>query len=309
VRLVAQVVAVLAASVAVAAAAPGERDVEVGLASRAALTVDGPANLAATETFRLRLDQLDEGEPRLRLVESKNGLALIVYVERATLRSIIGLDIQLRPSLGQGTDVVDGPRAGSPLAEGTAVDVIAPGREPLVAIALTRPMRCGALRLSGYVDAGVLSLSHHPYTPPAVEAGAPDVTLPPSFKLRDAPGGEAFAIGSSRFRVPAATLYQHTHEALVALADGTRGWINVGQLMPVTPVDLHRVCPAPAARSRRPGRPTLPLGALVYDAIDGQMIGWIDDIFDQPIAQRQGDWLRFDVPTRFGVVSVWSAAP
>lgn len=279
--------------------------------ARVSLAANGPW-LPIRAKFEQPVEVQDSSGPRLRFFDGLDDMSLLLYADRDGLQTVTLTAAAIYPTEAAAAAWLDGPSAGFMPDAGTAIQSAKPAKPGLVKVTLV--LRGGRARVEvrGYTPASSLGKA---YVPGGTEQRfTPDVLLPRSYRLLDAPGGNPFVFVSDAGRITGQVLARKGSHALVRTAYGPAGWIAGSQTRPLGDHD-------PATDQDDDGdangveggvlggmerAPTLPWGTVLYDAIDGQPVGEVGHGFIRGPSKRDGDWSRFDVVMAYGKVSVWA---
>jgi hypothetical protein len=291
------------------------RLVRASARTRASLSPDG-AWLAKHARDGDSLEVYKDGEGRLQILEEVDGAYLVLHVERLTLRTVTLDDAELFPSAAAAEQPMVSTTPGMRLLAGAPIDSATPAARGLSKVGL----RLGALQITGYVDTSKIGTLYQGGGLSWSEAA--DVTLPARFQLLDAPSGHAFVISANPERTPAHVIQRDAAFTLVQISAGAIGWIASRQLKPppasgsefIGPMIMNRVrmC-GPGGRDARgidgcapDPENTVREGAPLFDAIDGRIVGTVISYFRHKPARTDRGWNRYDIPTRFGTLRLWT---
>lgn len=276
--------------------------------ARVSLTSNGPwldKRAGTGLLFRVK----DSSGARIRFVESFDDMQLLLYVESAGLATCTLADAVLYPSEAAAAKYFTALSPGFKPDPGTEVIDATPGKAGLVKLTL----RWRALEFHGYIPGKALGKMFAMNE--VSRSFTPDVSLPGNYRLLDAPGGNAFVFSTEHpelDRVVAQTLGHQGKYLLVRVVQGAVGWIASSAARPLTESysmsgDDNGVEGGGMEETALDKR-TLPIGTVLYDAIDGQSVGNVTGAFTRTPSQHEAGWSRFDVRTEFGIISVWARA-
>jgi hypothetical protein len=298
--------------------------------ARASLAPDGPW-LTGTLAQGEELEIHNKRGARPQFLERASGASLLMYVDAAGLATCTREGAVLYPTPASALKERDAKSIGMYLGAGRVLDSIGPDESGLSAVKISWHWGGGnALELRGYIatERLVKVYAHMPEDIPAFE---PDVTLPGDYKLLDAPNGKPFATSTNRDRLPAVVLEKRGGFTLVRVAQGAIGWIAAAQVKPaaaitpkkrkvkdiVQPVHISKDDPEGDENGVEGGEvggvvggvggdTMLPEHTPIYDRPDGRVVGEVSDGYMLPVPRADKAWLRYELDTRFGKVSVWA---
>jgi len=287
---------------------------EAAPGAHASLTADGPWLPVALATSSA-LEVHDATTARPRFLERADGTRLLLHIEPTNLATFTRGPAVLAPARDKVTTEI-GPRTpGMKLDAGTRLDHVGPDDNGRTKVRFGWRWDDGSLDIEGWVMTDKIGKVYKGVDepPPSFE---PDATAPGNYKLLDAPGGKPFVFSKGRDRIEVMTLARKGKHTLVRIGQGAVGWIATRQLRTIEQdvwgaligeeggVEGGVLGCSPPCRE-----PTLPRDTPLFASIDGEWIGETDHGFVLAPAERSGDWLRFDVVTRFGKVAVWAKQP
>jgi hypothetical protein len=304
--------------------------------TRVSLSPDGPWLSRGTKANEILQIKDDTGSrPQFRV--HFQGFKLVLYADRAALRDSVGDATWLYPALVPDLATDDSRTDLSPgimVSPGEYPRIVRRDKNGMLQVKLVLERIGFNLAVTGYLRASSVVKVYDPHGRYPQMPFAPDVTLPERFKLLATPAGEVFASSTNRERINAMVLQRDKKYSLVRVDEIANGWIATAQLKPMEPVvtnglddvDLGDLGveggtedsewpppppPPPPPRSSKGvvrTRPSIATGAPLFDAIDGHKIGLVASWFMYQPSRRENNWCRFDVPTRFGSIALWSDA-
>jgi hypothetical protein len=286
--------------------------VEAEAGAHASLTPDGPwLPVALAKSAALEVHDATTARPRF--LEQANGTRLLFYVEPAKLAMVTRSAAVLAPSRDKVTTEIGQRTPGMKLRAGTKLDEVGPDDNGHTKVRLEWLWSNGSLVIEGWVVTDKIATVYKSAAAPLLSF-EPDVTVPGNYELLDAPGGKPFVFSKGPDRIEVMTLSRKGKHTLVRTGHGAVGWIATRHTRKITRDDaglfgVEGGVEAGALGCTPCRQPTLPRHTPLYAAIDGAWIGEVDDEFMLEPAERDGDWLRFDVDTRFGKVAVWAKQP
>jgi hypothetical protein len=206
------------------------------------------------------------------------------------------------------------------IEEGTPIESSAPPADGLVKVRV-RSLWSDDVQITGYVPASGIGTIFRDRPRLSLLEFA-DVTLPARFKLLDAPNGSPFVVSTGRERAPGMLIRRDGKMSLVRIGEGAVGWIATSQLRPpksetesLRPPLFTRMyigCdgfdpfdPGAVAKCADP-KNTLPVGTLLFDAIDGRAVGVVLNHFRAPTAAKDGGWSRVEITSRYGELGLFA---
>lgn len=275
--------------------------------ARVSLTSNGPwLDKRAGTGLPLRVK--DSSGARIRVVESFDDMQLLLYVESDGLATCTLADAVLYPSEAAAAKYFTALSPGFKPDPGTEVLDATPGKAGLVKLTL----RWRALEFHGYIPGKALGKMFGMNE--VSRSFTPNVTLPGNYRLLDAPGGNAFAFSTEHpelDRIVAQKLGHQGKYLLVRVRQGAVGWIASSAARPLTKSDDmfgDETGVEGGMEETALDKRTLPIGTVLYDAIDGHSVGNVTGAFTRTPSQHEAGWSRFDVRTYFGIISVWARA-
>lgn len=280
--------------------------------TRISLRADGPW-LATPAKTSADVEVLDSTTPRVRFRVYVGGAQLLLYADRDRLQTFTLPGAELVPSESAAGKALADDSPGFKLNAGIPVEEVRPAGRGLMKVKIAWRGDSYHVEVRGFVPAAAIgkvfkaSYVERPF--------APDMMLPRDFRLLDAPGGKPFVFGHDPGGESAQVLDRKGKQALVRIERGAVGWIAAGELRPLLDVLDGAVGEENGVEGGVVGgmagstAETLPSRTVLYDAVDGQVVGMVGEGFQHKPSKLDSGWARFDLNTPYGTVAVWAHAP